>query len=99
MGIREEVRRLRRRAEREALVIPQLNGPPAKFPRSVLQDVFAHNMRRLAGEDLAPHPVSLAVASSPEPNRYAGTFLDGEHLVVDLDGEPIEEELEDLSGS
>ncbi len=95
--MRDKLKRLERRAERKALVIPQLDGPPAKFPKTALQDLFLRNMRRLAGEDLAPLPVSLAIANSPEPNHYSGTFLDGEHLVVDQDGEPIAGDTEDLS--
>ena len=52
MGIKDKLRRLERQAEREAIVVPQWEGPPAKFPKSVLPEMFLHNMRRLGGEDV-----------------------------------------------
>jgi hypothetical protein len=56
--MRDKLRRVERRAEREALVIPQLDGTVAKFPRSALPEMFLHNMRRICGEALEQHPVS-----------------------------------------
>ena len=97
MGIKDKLRRLERQAEREAIVIPQWEGPPAKFPKSVLPEMFLHNLRRMCGEDLEPHPVSQAIANSPEPDRYSGTFLDAEQLLVAEDGEILGVGIEDLS--
>lgn len=95
--MRDRLRRAESRAERESLIIPQKDGPPAKFPKSAVAEIFLHNMRRLAGSDIEPHPVSQAIANSPEPDRFAGTFLDTEHAVVDQEGKPIDDGIEDLS--
>jgi hypothetical protein len=62
-----------------------------------LPEMFLHNMRRICGEALEQHPVSQAIANSPESNRYAGTFFDGKHTVVDKEGESLDDGIEDLS--
>jgi hypothetical protein len=49
------------------VLVPQLDGPPAKFPKSALADSFLVNMKRLRGEDVPPHPLGVAAARSPSP--------------------------------
>jgi hypothetical protein len=98
MGMRDRLRRAESRAEREALMIPQIDGPPVKLPKSAFADAFLHEMSRMCGEDLEPHPVHVAIANSPDPDQYAGTFLEGEMRIVDEHGEPLESGAgEDLS--
>ncbi len=85
------MRTLLRRAERTGMVvIPQKEGPPARFPQSALAEAFICEMSRMCGEDREPHPLHVAVRDSTDPELYAGTFLDSEMRVVGEDGEDAE---------
>ena len=58
-----------RRLERQSGVlvhIPQPDGPPARFPQSALADAFLTTTRRLCGEDVAAHPLSVVAARSQD---------------------------------
>ena len=67
MGLREQLRRLRREAKGEFVEIPQPDAPPARFPRSALADAFVNSFDRRLGEDTPEHPLSAAARSSPDP--------------------------------
>lgn len=79
---------LERLSEAVLVSIPQLDGPPKKFPESALQDSFMRNMRRLHGEDVAPHPLGVAAARSPDltwsRSFYAASWVDVVRPVPDL---------------
>ncbi|MDP9477125.1 MAG: hypothetical protein M3R38_15835 [Actinomycetota bacterium] len=64
MGLRDRLRALERLSEGEMVSIPQPGRPPARFPESALKDAFLTNVRRLCGEDVPEHPLSVAAAHS-----------------------------------
>ena len=97
MGIRDEIQSLKRQVERESLVIPQRNGTVAKFPKAALADAFLVNLQRMTDEDIDPHPLSVAIENSTDPDRYSGTFFDSEMRVVGEDDEPLDSAVEDLA--
>jgi len=67
VALRDRIRRLERDAGGGMVFIPQLDGTPARFPEADLQESFVTNMKRLRGEDVPPHPLGVAAASSPDP--------------------------------
>ena len=67
MGLRDNIKRLQRRAEEHVVAIPQPDGPPARFPGSALADAFLNAHRRTLGEDLEEHPLSRAARNSSDP--------------------------------
>lgn len=87
MGFRDRLRQLERLTRGDDIEIPQRTGPPARFPVSQLEEAFKINMRRLRGEDVPPHPLSVAAANSPDP-RWRQTFY------ADYQGEPPEDRSE-----
>ena len=97
MGIRDEIRALKRQAEISSIVIPQKDGTVAKFPKSALADAFLVNLQRMTDEDIDPHPLSVAIENSTDPDRYSGTFFDSEMRVVGEDDEPLDSAVEDLA--
>ncbi len=80
MGIRERLRRLEERAEGEIIVIPQRDGPPARFPKEALRDAFTNLMDRLgAGEDAPPeHPMIEAARNSDDPKWTESFYNSGD---------------------
>jgi hypothetical protein len=76
MGIRDRLKRLEREAEGEMLMIPQRDGPPARFPASAAEDAFINLIDRLgAGEDAPPeHPMLAAVRNSSDPGWTSSFF-------------------------
>jgi hypothetical protein len=74
VSIRGRLRRLEELSEGPVVVIPQPDGPPARFPESALKDAFLTNMRRLRGEDVPEHPLSIAAVRSGDP-KWVGAFF------------------------
>jgi hypothetical protein len=87
-GLKGRVRRLERLAEQSLVMIPQPAGPPARFPQSGLEAAFMTNVRRLKGEDVKEHPLSVAAASSTD-SIWRGSFFAG--------GFAVSDEIKDLS--
>jgi hypothetical protein len=88
VSIRDRLRRLERLSERDMVLVPQPDGPPAKFPKSAVQESFVVNMQRLRGEDVEPHPLGVAAARSPAPewhkSFYAASWVDVVRPIPDL---------------
>ncbi len=74
MALRDQLRRLERAAGSGTVAIPQRDGTPARFPATALQDAFLVNMQRLRGEDVPPHPLGVAAASSPDAEWSGSAF-------------------------
>ena len=87
-------RRLRALEETEMLSIPQIDGPPAKFPRSAYEQAFMCCMARLRrGPDIPPrHPLLDAARNSSDPAWRNSYFAD-----IDLGAGDVIEPPEDLS--
>jgi hypothetical protein len=87
-------RRLRALEDDEQLVIPQIDGPPAKFPRSAYVEAFMNCMDRLeVGPDIPPrHPMLDAARNSSDPAWRDSYFAD-----IDVDDEDVIEPPPDLS--
>jgi hypothetical protein len=81
-GLKGRVRRLERLANQSLVIIPQPAGPPARFPQSALEAAFMTNVRRLRGENVEEHPLSVAAANSTD-NAWQGSFLAGGFAVSD----------------
>ena len=88
MGLKERTKRLERRAEGRSIRIPQPDGPPAKFPPAALAEAFLANMARLRGEEIEPHPLSVAAANSSDP-AGRDNFIAGEGVIVNEKGEEV----------
>ncbi len=58
------------------VVISQPDGPPARFPEGALEEAFLTNMRRVRGEEVPEHPLSVAAARSGDP-KWLGAFMAG----------------------
>ena len=86
------IRRLERKAHKEMLIIPQVDGSPARFPKSAARDAYANLMERHAkGEDAPPeHPLLAAARHSSDPWWSSS-------LYADLGGEGWTDPVEDLS--
>ena len=69
MGLRDQLRHLRRAAEGEMIAIPQKDGPPKMFTEQDMKDAFVNMVDRAgAGEDAPPeHPVLIAVRNASDP--------------------------------
>ena len=80
--MRSKLRRLEKLAEEEMIVIPQLDGPPKKFPPEAAEEAFMRSLRRLKGNlDLPEHPLSTAAANSSDA-AWRATFTAGTHTVT-----------------
>ncbi len=77
MGLRRRVQRLETAAGGGTVSIPQRDGTVARFPATALQDAFLVNMQRLRGEDVPPHPLGVAAASSPDPEWSRSMYSAG----------------------
>jgi hypothetical protein len=79
-------RRLRALEETDMLVIPQIDGPPAKFPRSAYTEAFMCCMAQLkGGSDIPPrHPLVVAARNSSDPDWRNSYFGDIDILVEDV---------------
>ena len=67
LALRDQLRRLQKRVGGGTVKIPQPGGTVARFPAGELETAFLVNLQRLRGEDLPPHPLSVAAAASPDP--------------------------------
>jgi hypothetical protein len=80
--MRNRLRRLEKVAEEDLILIPQLDGPPLKFPPSAAEEAFHTSLERLKGNlDVDEHPLSTAAANSPDPDWH-NSFVAGTHTVV-----------------
>ena len=88
MGLKDRLRRLEKEAEGEMVLVPQKDGTAKRFPQSALQEAFLANMKRLRGEDVPHHPLGVAAAESPDPERsrsfYSAAWTDIVAPVEDL---------------
>ncbi len=86
MALRDRLKRLQRLSEGEMVVIPQADGSIKRFPASDLEAAFINECRRLRGENLEVHPLTLAAAnsSSAEWNRSAFAEMHIEGEIEDL---------------
>ncbi len=92
------LRRLERRAEGHYIIIPQREGPPARFPESAAQEAFLASLARLKGNlDVPEHPLSTAAATSSD-SRWRASFVAGTHAITG-DGRDLGEPIPDLSES
>jgi hypothetical protein len=77
LALREQLRRLQKRVGGGTVKIPQPGGTVARFPEVALQDAFLVNMQRLRGENVPPHPLGVAAASSPDPEWSRSMYSAG----------------------
>ncbi len=73
--IRSWIRRLERDSQPEEIVIPQLDGSVARFPKSGTGESFLHEADRLRrihrGEDPGEvHPLTVAKRNAVHPLEY-----------------------------
>jgi hypothetical protein len=74
MALRDQLRRLQKRAGGGTVKIPQPGGTVARFPAGELETAFLVNMQRLRGQDVRPHPLAVAAASSPDAEWSGSAF-------------------------
>ncbi len=58
------------------LVIPQAGGTVKRFPTSALKEAFLTNVDRLRGENLDPHPLSVAIQNAANREEWHNSFFD-----------------------
>lgn len=85
MGLREQLRRLRRASEGVTVSIAQPDSPPARFAESELAQAFLTTARRQMGEDVPPHPLALAAARSPDAKWRESFYADEGHEVTPVE--------------
>jgi hypothetical protein len=90
MGLKDQLRRLKRAAQGELVDIPQRDGTVRRFPQRDFEAAFVNLVDRAgAGEDAPPeHPLFEAVRNSDDP-QWLGSF----YHVEDPEGhaEPVED--------
>jgi hypothetical protein len=79
--MKSRLRRLEQGAKAHYIIIPQLEGPPAKFPESAAQEAFLTSLARLKGEDVPIHPLSAAAETSSD-SHWRNSFVAGTHHVT-----------------
>lgn len=87
MGLRDNLKRLERAARGEMVEIPQVDGSVKRFPQSAMQEAYVNEYRRLCGEDLVPHELTLAAANSSSAEWSRSAFAD---MHVEGDGPPVD---------
>lgn len=87
MGLRDRLRRLRRRAEGPVVSIPQQDGTVKRFPEREFVDAFLNAYDRSLGRTDEEHPLCRAVKNSSDP-AWRNSFYTAE---------PPAFEIEDLS--
>jgi hypothetical protein len=90
MGLKGMLRHLRKEARGELVEIRQRDGSVARFTQSDLQDAFLVNTRRLCGENIESHPLSVAIRNAANREPWHDSFFD----MVE-----VGENVEDLSES
>jgi len=92
MGLRDQLRRLRRAAEGKMIDIPQRDGTVRRFTEQDMKDAFVNLVDRGgAGEDAPPeHPLLEAVRNSSDPEWLNSFYFAG-------DPEAHTQPVEDLS--
>jgi hypothetical protein len=86
MGLKDQLRRLKRDVDGPMVVIPQPDGPPRMFPQRDLAAAYLVALRRMQGEDV-DHPLCEAARNSS-----------AEHWSQGIYSEPVAEDVpEDLS--
>ena len=94
--MKSRLRKLEQSAKAHYIIIPQLEGPPARFPESAAQEAFLASLARLKGNlDVPEHPLSTAAATSSDC-RWRASFVAGTHAITG-DGRELEEPIPDLS--
>jgi hypothetical protein len=80
MGLKDQLKRLQKRVGGGTVKIPQPGGTVKRFPEADLQASFLVNMARLRGENVRPHPLGVAAASSPDRewsrSMYSATWVE-----------------------
>ena len=84
---RHYLKNLERQTRDKEIRILQKDGTVARFSQEDLKDAFLVNVDRLRGEDVEPHPLSLAIQNAAHEGWH-DSFYD----YVD-----VTEDLEDLS--
>ena len=85
MGFRDKLKRLERQTRGEVISVPQQDGTTVRFPTSALKEAFLVNVDRLRGEDVAPHPLSLAIQNAAQREQWHNTFYDMVEVNQDLE--------------
>jgi len=67
VALKDRVKRLEREAGGGTVSIPSEDGTARRFPATALQEAFLVNLKRLRGENVPPHPLSVAASESPDP--------------------------------
>jgi hypothetical protein len=72
VAVRARLRRLERKvigdaSIGDAIVIPQLDRPPARFPRSAAADAYLVAFDHACGRDVPDHPLCAAARNSSDP--------------------------------
>lgn len=83
--LRHYLKNLERQTRGEEIRIPQQDGSTARFPTSALEEAFLRNMDRLRGEDVPPHPLSIAIQNAASREQWHDTFYDYTEVSEDLD--------------
>ena len=83
--LRHHLKYIERQTRGEMVVIPQADGGVAKFPASALEEAFLRNMDRLRGEDVPPHPLSVAIQNAAQREPWHDTFYDYTEVSEDLE--------------
>jgi hypothetical protein len=67
--VKNWIKKLEREGRGEEVIIPLEDGTEARFPHSDLKEAFVNEMRRLKGEHVDIHPLTLAMTYSSDPNQ------------------------------
>lgn len=86
--LRHYLKSLERQTRGKEIRIVQTDGTIARFSQEDLKDAFLRNCDRLRGEDVPPHPLSIAIQNAAKREQWHDSFFD----MVD-----VTEDLEDLS--
>ena len=86
--LRHHLKNLERQTRGETIAIVQKDGTTARFPTSALKDAFLINVDRICGEDVEPHPLSVAIRNAAHREPWHDSFFD----MVE-----VSENVEDLS--
>ncbi len=74
--LRHYLKRLERATRGKEIRIAQQDGSVARFSQEDLKDAFLRNCDRLRGEDVPPHPLSLAIQNAVQREQWHDSFYD-----------------------